>query len=450
MKTWTMKTLCSLLCVCAAALFSPLQPEASSEPVIKLGVIGPMKFVYGDHQWKAAQLAADEINSAGGVSVNGEAHRFELLKADDNSFQSIPDAVSAMQRVITVKEADFVVGGFRSEAVLAQQEVMADNQTIFLGTGSAHDEQSERVGENYERYKYWFRVGPHRSSVEARYYVSVAWPAARAIRKELGVDKPRVAILADKAQWADPVVANAKQVFTDMGCEVVGEWRPSFTASSVTAELSAIKSAGAHLIFQLFAGPAGSAVSKQWSELRIPAAIAGVNIEGGKLSQWENTNGKCNYLGTADGVNPGVAVTEKTLPFLEAFDQRFDAFPVYTGVGTYDAVYILKEAIEQAGTLETDAVIKALEKTDYIGTTGRFVFTGTDHKAPHDVKFGPDYTSVLAVQWQNGDRVAYWPDGRELPQALLDIGMPSGWDEVEYEGVKDYILPPWMVEYWKD
>jgi branched-chain amino acid transport system substrate-binding protein len=450
MKSIALKLSFKLLCfLTLAMLVMPLGAGKASGQTIKIGIIGPMQFLYGDHQWKAAQLAADEINDAGGILVKGKKHTIELVKADDNCFISIPDAVSAMERLTTMSKVDFVIGGFRTEAVLAQQEIMADNKTIYLGTGSAHDEQNLRVGKNYERYKYWFRVGPHASSLQAQYYLAVTVPVLNAIRSELGVEKPKVAILADRAQWCDPIVETARKVFDQMGCEVVGDWRPSFTANSAVSEFSAIKSVGAHLIFQLHAGPAGSPVARQWGDLQIPAAIAGVNVEAVRGTFWDDTRGACNYMGTADAINPGVAITERTIPFVEAFRERFGELPAYTGVGAYDAFGVLKEAIERADYLDTDDVIVALEKTDYTATTGRMAFYPRDHERPHDLRFGPDYTAMLGVQWIDGKRGAYWPDGKELPQAILDMGAPSGWDKVNYEGIQKYVLPPWVVEHWK-
>ncbi|HAZ31975.1 MAG TPA: hypothetical protein DCY61_04705, partial [Dehalococcoidia bacterium] len=71
-------------------------------PTIKIGVIGPMKFIQGEHHWAGAEMAAEEINAAGGVDVGGVMHRIELIKADSNEILSIIDAVSAMERIITV------------------------------------------------------------------------------------------------------------------------------------------------------------------------------------------------------------------------------------------------------------------------------------------------------------------------------------------------------------
>ena len=66
----------------------------------------------------------------------------------------------AIERAITRDRADFLTGGFRSEAVLAMQEVAMDNKKIFLGAGASLTKLGANVEENYNRYKYWFRVSP--------------------------------------------------------------------------------------------------------------------------------------------------------------------------------------------------------------------------------------------------------------------------------------------------
>jgi Periplasmic binding protein len=64
-------------------------------------------------------------------------------------------------------------------------------------------------------------------------------------------------------------------------------------------------------------------------------------------------------------------MTPKTIPFWDEFVKRFGTAPVYTGVGTYDAVHVYAEAVRRANSLDTDAVIKALEKTDMVGMPAR-------------------------------------------------------------------------------
>src|SRR5918995_551329 len=131
---------------------------------IKIAILGPMAFVQGENHWAGAEMARDEINKAGGINVGGKRMRIELIRADTNEIQSVSDATNAIERVITRDKADFLIGGFRSEAVLAMQEIAADYKKIFLGAGSAHPQLGQRVEQNYERYKYWFRVTPVNST----------------------------------------------------------------------------------------------------------------------------------------------------------------------------------------------------------------------------------------------------------------------------------------------
>ena len=107
---------------------------------IKIGVIGPMQFLQGKGHWNGATMAAEEINAQGGVKVGKEKMKIELVKADSNEFLNVTDATNAMELLMTKDKVDFVVGGFRTEAVLAMQDIAMDYQKIFLGCGAAHPE----------------------------------------------------------------------------------------------------------------------------------------------------------------------------------------------------------------------------------------------------------------------------------------------------------------------
>ena len=47
---------------------------------IKIGVIGPMKFVQGKGHWNGAKMARDEINKAGGIKVGEEMMKIKIVK----------------------------------------------------------------------------------------------------------------------------------------------------------------------------------------------------------------------------------------------------------------------------------------------------------------------------------------------------------------------------------
>ncbi|UCE30874.1 MAG: ABC transporter substrate-binding protein, partial [Burkholderiales bacterium] len=138
----------------SAALAVLGAPAAWAQDTVKIAILGPMAFVQGENHWAGAEMARDEINQGGGINVGGKMMQVELVRVDTNEMQSVPDATNAMERAITREKADFLVGGFRSEAVLAMQEIAMDYKKLFLGAGAAHSKLGINVEQDYDRYKY--------------------------------------------------------------------------------------------------------------------------------------------------------------------------------------------------------------------------------------------------------------------------------------------------------
>jgi branched-chain amino acid transport system substrate-binding protein len=383
----------------AAALLISFGAQAQT---IKIAVLGPMAFVQGEHHWYGAEMARDEINKAGGVDVGGKRMRIELVRADTNEIQSVPDATNAVERVITRDKVDFLIGGFRSEAVLAMQEVAMDYKKIFLGVGAAHSKLGANVEQNYERYKYWFRVAPTKDVDLARTLFAVLGSIGQQIRADLKTDAPKVAILAEKAVWTEAIVAAAQKNLPGMKMEVVGTWQPSATATDVTAELSAIDRSGAQIVFTALSGPVGISVGRQMGERGMKAVAWGINVEGQKEEFWQAAAGKAQFVSTLD-TYAEVEMTPKTVAFVRAYRERYKKPPTYTAA-TYDAIYLLKSAIEQQKATSADKLVPALEKMEHVGSGAILTF---DKR--HDPVWGVGTTAGIAVQWQDGRKVPFWP-----------------------------------------
>ncbi|MFP4476903.1 MAG: ABC transporter substrate-binding protein [Desulfatibacillaceae bacterium] len=420
---------CKVLVLLAATILLAVcfvQPGFSADPV-KIGVLGPMSFTQGEGHWNGATMAADEINKAGGIKVGDEMRPLEMVKVDTNEFLSIPDATNAIEMAISRHKVDFLMGGFRTEAVLVMQDIAMDAGKVFIGCGAAHPELCTRVTEDYDRYKYWFRLTPINSTYLGKVDFILLGTVGAIMKKQLGLETLKVAVVAEKAAWADPIVAAAQKILPEkMGMEVAGVWRPSPVAKDCSAELSAIQRAGAHIVFTTFSSSVGLTFAKQMGELKVPAAAVGINVEAQKSGFWEATNGKGEYALTINTYAP-VKITEDTIPFYKKYRELYDQAPNYTA-GTYDATYILKAAIEKTGTLDSKKLVPVIEKTDMTGAAGRIVFDES-----HDVTWGPNYVTSLGTQWQDGQMECVWP---------------YHWEGVLYEGSKPYKLAPWVVEHW--
>lgn len=413
-----------------ACLLMAMGMPANAADVIKIGVIGPMNFMQGKGHWDGATLAAEEINAKGGIQVGQKKMKVVLVKADSNEFLSITDATNAMERLMTQDKVDFVVGGFRTEAVFAMQDIAMDYKKLFLGCGAAHPELCEKVGKDYKRYKYWFRVTPTNSNYLVRVCLINLATVNGMLKKDLGIEKAKVAIVGEKAVWIDPMIKAIEANVPKMGMELVGVWRPSQTATDVTAELTAIQRADAQIIFTIFSASVGITFARQAGELKVPAAFVGINVEAQKDGFWAATQGKGNYAVSLSTFIRGVAYNELTEPFIEKYISRFGELPTYTAV-TYDAIKsTLGEAIGEAGTMDTEKLIPIIEKAERIGVAA----PKSKFDKNHDLFFGPGYATGITFQWQDGKMKGWWP---------------NGWEGVTYKGMVPYKIPPWMIEKYK-
>ena len=409
--------------------------------VIKIGVIGPMHFMQGKGHWNGAVMAAEKINARGGIQVGNKKMKIELVKADSNEFLNVTDATNAMERILTRDKVDFIVGGFRSEAVLAMQDIAMDYKKIFIGCGAAHPKLCLRVAGDYKRYKYFFRGTPFNS----RYLVKTCFihmaTVGAILKKVLNIPKVKVAIVAEKAMWVDPMIKAAQGFIPKMGMEVVGTWRPSAVATDVTAELSAIQRTGAHMIFTTFSSSVGIPFARQAGELKVPAVQVGINVEAQKDGFWKATQGMGNYVMTLNTYCRDVEVNVLTKPFVETYIKRFGEVPTYTA-DTYTAiVHNLAPVIELAGTLDPDKLIPIMETREFLTPTGTAgMLKDAEGRHLHDLKWGPGYLTSLGVQWQDGKLKGVWPNRWKASKDAPAI---------TYKGIVNYKIPPWVIKKYK-
>jgi branched-chain amino acid transport system substrate-binding protein len=432
---------------------------ATTGKVIKVGVFGPMQYLQGKHNWWGAQMAADEINSAGGVKIGSDVYQIKLIQTDTNEINSITDATAAMEKLITVDKADFLMGGFRTEAVLPMQEVAMDNHKIFMICGAADQVLVASVKTNYDRYKYTFRCTPFVSAKLADNVVMEVAMAGAIIKEETGIQRPlKVAVCTEGAKWADSITQIMNNfVPRKLGMEVVGTWRPSPTATELTAEMTAMQAAKTDIICEIFSGPVGIPYGKSYGELKIPAASVGINVESeGCPDYWTNTNGLGQYDTTLNSYAQNMECTPLEKPFVDKFMSLHDnEVPAYNA-GTYDAMYILKSALERAGTaavkadgtFDSDVMVTSLEQTNQLTTLATpFSFTPVDTPGgnPHDVTYGPGIDTGIATQWVDGKMVGVWPNPA-YGDAYVAAGYDPAWKNVNYPGIVKWTVPPLLSD----
>jgi branched-chain amino acid transport system substrate-binding protein len=381
----------TLLCF---ALLLAFGSAYAADPV-KIGIIGPMQIRPGITMKQGAMMAADEINAKGGIL----GRKIELHYADAEF--SPEKGITALNRLAVKDKVEVLIGGFTSGIVLAQMPYLSRYQLPFLGVGVASSTLTQLVKENYDKNKYFFRVGILKDQLLVFDMVQFM---ATYVGKRYGIKK--VAILIEKAKWTEGIDKPLTGLFGKFGMEVVMAefFEPKTTDYSPI--FSKVKKSGAQMTIEVHSH-VSEVFIKQYYDQKVPLPIGGIAFAAQSSDFWERSGGKCVGEFTSNFIYR-IPISSKTIPFWDGYVKRYNEDPLVTATGTYDAIYVYKNAVERAGSFKADKLIPALEKTDYEAALGRIAF-----EEDHDLKYGPDYVAINWAQWQApGKVVILYPENR--------------------------------------
>jgi branched-chain amino acid transport system substrate-binding protein len=380
--------------VVALALATP--GYAQSNAPIKIGVIAEAQAVAGSSIPQAAQMAADEINAAGGV--NGR--KIEIVTYDDHS--SAAEAVRAFQRAANEDHVNAVIASYISEVVLALEPWTGRLKTVMVTPGAASDVITQNIAKDYNNLKYTF----HGYLTSTSLADQVCDASKDLLVKDLHMKT--AVVMSEDAAWTTPLDAEYLNCLPKAGLKVVDHIRFSPDTTDFTPIFNKIEGEKPDVIVTGISH-VGVQPTVQWKQQEVPIPMIGVASQATNSSFWNDTNGATEGVLYQGFSGPDVAVTPKTLPFVAAFKAKYGNNPSYCGYTAYDEVYYLADAIKRAGSTDSDKLVDALEKTDYVGTVGRVQFKGKDSPNPHALKIGEGTITGLMLQWQNGKQVNLWP-----------------------------------------
>jgi branched-chain amino acid transport system substrate-binding protein len=435
------------------AMFAAFPTKAQFVGQIKIGIIGPV----GLPHWspagmkEASEMAAEEINAAGGVHLADGDYEIVLVFGDEKAYPT-PDPVGAaleMERLITVEGCEFIIGGFRSEVTGALIEVAMDYDIPFVINGASTSEfLSETVGVDYEKYKYLFRVNPVNSTI---LFQTIAGGAQFLLPTkllplyghDLGGPNPqvKVAVITEDLKWTETMhyyLTNPAIYPSVLGpyANVTYAGRIPDGTTDCSTWLTDVINSEARLLIHVFSGVTGVPFIMQWNAMNVKALPLGINVMGQLQTHWDTTGGGCeyeamlNFVGTRTPIIPGV-----TEVFWDKFVAKTGVWPIYTAFGAYNGINILAEALEATGTKDKDTLVDHFEDPAY--ESAKAVNGKTRFSSLHDVfcnEVGPfwteGYTRAFVVQWQAG---------------LMEVVSP-----VDQAFSKRWAIPPWMYELTTD
>jgi branched-chain amino acid transport system substrate-binding protein len=410
-----------------------LNVKVSAAPTIKIGILFPKYLTQGGGgfggsgnggMYDGAQMAAKEINDAGGINVGGTKENIVLDFQDEGALDPtlVPPnyntAISQASMTAMLTGGDqFIVGGFRTESTTAALATLQSWNTggntpvpfwiCGAATGSlVNINQTQNPGGQWV-----FRTTPVNDTqlfyTVANYIKQYLAPtlAAMYTNATYPPETPgqfRYALIAEQLSWTAQMsfLLTAPAGYGGLtpgysyflgpkvntsgvqggAASFPGENLVAATGYDFTSLVSTLKSQNVHLIIDIFTMPEVNNLITAIKAANMATMVVGIDVPGQQQSHWSDTSGDADgecllcWSGTGTPIVPGVT---------DVFFKNFCSFsggywPMYTASGAYDSIYGIKDAIERAGSTDVNTLLPAIQGTLRVATTGEFKYASND------------------------------------------------------------------------
>lgn len=318
---------------------------------IKIGSIGPLTgnyAVYGSDCKNGIELAVNEINAAGGV--NGQ--QLELIAEDDEG--SSEKSVSAYKKLVTKDGAKLIIGSLTSGCSIAISP-LAQAQKIVQIAPAATAPALTDAGNFIFRTCY---DDPFQGTVGGKFAAETLGAKKAAILYDISND------------YSVGLTENFKIAFEANGGSIVSAETYSTGDKDFNAQLTKIKNVNPDVVYLPDYYSTVALIVKQLRAQGIGAPIVGADGWDGLTENAgdEVLNGFYSNHYAADSTEP------KVQNFVTNYKAKYNLAPTSFAALGYDSVYMLKDAIEKAGSTDSEKVRSALEETNGDYVTGHLTF----------------------------------------------------------------------------
>jgi len=354
----------SLLLASSLGQLAGAQSEADE---IKIGLVAPLTggaSTTGTDMWESAVLAADEINAAGGVNVNGVNMQIKLVTGDTET--SREGGVKVVTKLITEDEVDILVGGFSSGITSADQVVAAEHKVPFIITGASSPIITHRTDIDTS---YFFHHCPTTDDYGESTIIFVDEIVKPAIYEqfEFADDRPlRLAVLYQDSAYGVGVYDGIKKTIENynLNMEVVAEEKFKMSETDFRTTLTVIKAAEPDVVYPAaFLNEQTLIVSQGRRDVGLNTIYLSVECNDDPdyytgVERWGEYSIQESRFGPY--AIPSGPLQDAVVKFRDDFEAKWGAPPSMMGASTYEGVYIAAEAIENAGTVDKEAVRASL------------------------------------------------------------------------------------------
>jgi branched-chain amino acid transport system substrate-binding protein len=369
---------------------APATSQGGGELVVKIGasapLTGPQAHIGKDNE-NGTRMAIDDANTKG-IMIGTKKARFELISEDD---QTDPKTATIVAQKLMDAHVNGVVGHLNSGTTIPASRIYSDNGIPQISPSAT------AVAYTGQGFKTAFRVMANdgqQGKVLGQFAVN-------------NLKARKIAVIDDRTAYGQGLADEFAKAAQGSGGEIVAREYTTDKAVDFTALLTSIKGKKPELIFFGGMDPQGVPMLKQMKALGLPAKF--MMGDGGYTPKLIELGGEA-----AEGAYaslPGVPLGQ--MPGGAEFRQRYEArfkqpIQLYAPY-CYDAVNVMIEAMQRAGSAEPVAYLAELAKTNHAGVTARITF---DEKG--DLKGG----AVTLYQVQGGKWQPLQTMGGEGPAAV--------------------------------
>lgn len=363
----------SMLLVACGEQKTEQKTETAAAETIKIGAIGPLTgpvAIYGISATNGTKLAIDEINANGGVL----GKQLELNLLDEKG--DTTEAVNAYNKLLDWGMVA-LVGDITSKPSVAVAELAAqDGIPMITPTGTQLN--ITEAGSNIFRVCF---TDPYQGEVMAKF------------AKEKLNAKTVAIMVNNSSDYSDGVAKAFAEEATKQGLEVVAEEGYSDGDKDFKSQLTKIVSKNPDVLFVPDYYEQDSLIAIQAREVGLNSTILGPDGWDGVVKTVDKSSYPAiegvyfaNHYSVKDEA-------EKVQNFINNYKAKFNDEPSAFSALSYDTVYLIKEAIEKAGTTDKEALVKAIKEAQFEGVTGSLTF---------DEKNNP-VKGVTIIKIVNGD-----------------------------------------------
>ena len=341
-----------------AAIAAVAGMASAQEQVVKIGHVAPVSGAqahYGKDNENGARMAIEEINSQG-ITIGGKKIKFELQAEDDAADPK--QGTAAAQKLCDSKVAG-VVGHLNSGTTIPASKIYNDCGTPMV-TGAATNPNLTKPG-----YKTTFRIIANDNALGA----GLAFYAVDTLKLKT------VAIIDDRTAYGQGVADVFKKTAAAKGMKVVDEQFTTDKATDFMAILTAIKSKNPDAVFYGGMDPQAGPMLRQMEQL----GMGNVKFFGGDgvcTAEIAKLAAGAKTLGNVICAEGGSSLAK--MPGGTAWKAKYDAkypnqFQVYSPY-TYDATYLLVDAMKRANSVDPKVYVNELAKSNFKGVTSTIAF----------------------------------------------------------------------------